>query len=61
VSILDKLKKYGTEKLKIHALGRDNVDKALKIADEYKDDKTITIEKRINQSKTIITIVFRFR
>ncbi len=57
---IDRLKKYGTEKLKIHALGKDNVDKALKIVDEYKEDETITIEKSINQSKTIITVIFRF-
>ncbi|MEA3378050.1 MAG: hypothetical protein U9Q69_00265 [Nanoarchaeota archaeon] len=58
---IDRLKKYGTEKLKIHALGKDNVDKALKIVDEYKEDKTIVIERRLNQSKTIITATFIFR
>lgn len=57
---LDKLKKYGTEKLKIHALGKDNVEKALKIIEDYKGDDSITIEKRMNSSKAIITAVFRF-
>jgi len=58
---IDRLKKYGTEKLKIHALGKDNVNKALKISEKFKENETITIEKRMNQSKTIITIIFRFR
>ncbi len=58
---IDRLKKYGTEKLKIHALGKDNVDKALKIIEEYKQDNTIDVEKRTNQSETIITAIFRFR
>ena len=58
---IDRLKKYGTEKLKIHALGKDNVGKSLKIIEEYKGDETITIERRLNQSKTIITAIFRFR
>ncbi|MBU2616181.1 MAG: hypothetical protein KKC19_03700 [Nanoarchaeota archaeon] len=57
---MDRLRKYGTEKLKIHALGKDNVDKALKIATEYRDDHGITIERKSNPSRTIITIIFRF-
>lgn len=57
---LDRLKRYGTEKLKIHALGKDNVDKAIMIIREYKEDETITTEKIINKSKTIITAIFRF-
>jgi hypothetical protein len=57
---LDKLKKYGTEKFKLHGLGKDNVEKALKIIEEYKEDNSVVIEKYINPSKTIITAIFRF-
>jgi len=57
---LDRLKKYGTEKFKLHALGKDNVEKALKIIEEYKEDKSVTIEIYINHSGTILTAIFRF-
>jgi len=56
---LDRLKKYGTEKLKLHGLGKNNVEKALRIIEEYKDDSSVAIEKRINKSGTIITAIFR--
>ncbi len=57
---LDKLKIYGTGKLLLHGLGRENVDTTLKILEEYKDDEAITIEKRVNPNKTIITAVLKF-
>ena len=57
---LDKLRKYGTEKLKLHGLGKENVETALKITNEYSKDDRIFIEKYFNSSKTIITIIFRF-
>jgi len=54
---LDKLRKYGTEKLNLHGLGKENVQTALEISEEYENDKSLIIEKRINKLKTII---FRF-
>jgi len=57
---LDKLRKYGTEKLNIHGLGTENVETALRIAHEYKNDGTLIIEKFSNKSRTIITVAFRF-
>lgn len=57
---LSKLKKYGTNKLKLHAIGKDNVEKALKIVEEYKDKREINIEIIMNDNKTIVTIIFKF-
>ncbi len=57
---LEKLRQYGMNKLFLHGLGRENVDTGLKIINEYKDDKTIDIEKDINPSRTIINATFRF-
>ena len=57
---LEKLKKYGTGKLRLHALGRDNVLTSLKIAHEYKDNSVFSIEKEINPSGTLIVVLFKF-
>jgi|GEM_PF-1725895 len=57
---LEKLRLYGMNKLLLHGLGKENVDTGLKIIAEYKDDKTIDIEKDINSSKTIINATFKF-
>lgn len=57
---LAKLKKYGTNRLKLHAIGKDNVEKALRIAEEYKDQNEIDIEIIMNNNKTIVTIIFKF-
>ena len=57
---LSKLRKYGTDKLKLHAIGKDNVDKSLFISEEYKDQTDITLEKDVNKNRTIATIIFRF-
>ncbi|MEK6962978.1 MAG: hypothetical protein AABX70_01030 [Nanoarchaeota archaeon] len=57
---LEKLKKYGTGTLLLHGLGKENVNTALQILEEYKDDKSITIEIELNQTKTIITATLRF-
>lgn len=57
---LEKLRQYGMNKLLLHGLGRENVDTGLKIINEYKDDKTLDIEKDINPSRTIINATFRF-
>ena len=57
---LDKLKKYGTAKLLLHGLGKDNVNTCLEILSEYEDDKSISIKKDINRKKTIITATLTF-
>ena len=57
---LNKLIKYGTGRLLLHALGRNNVDTALKVIEEYKDDPRIYIEIEINKSKTYLTATFKF-
>jgi len=57
---LNRMKRYGTNKLKLHALGYDNVEKSFKIVKDYEDDEEITIEKEINANRTIATITFKF-
>lgn len=57
---IDRLKRYGARKLKLHALGRDNVEKAEKIAFTQKDVGGLSINSETNRSKTITTIVFNF-
>ena len=57
---LSKLKKYGTDKLKLHSIGKDNVEKSLKISEVFEKEEGINIEKEINPNKTIATITFRF-
>ncbi len=57
---LSKLRKYGTDKLKLHAIGRDNVEKAFRISENYKYDSEITLENEVNLNKTIATIIFKF-
>ncbi len=57
---LEKLKRYGTGKLLLHGLGRENVNTTLNILDEYKRDGTITIQTETNQKKTIITATLIF-
>ncbi len=57
---LDRLKKYGMNKFKLHAIGKDNVEKSLKIAKEYLNDEEIQIHKEVNESETIATIIFNF-
>ena len=57
---LEKLKRYGTGKLMIHAFTKENVSTTLNILDEYKDDDTVLIEVDINPSKTVITATLKF-
>lgn len=57
---LEKLRRYGMNKLLLHGLGKENVDTGLKIIGEYKEDKTLDIEKDINPRKTIINATFKF-
>jgi hypothetical protein len=57
---LEKLKKYGTGKLLLHGLGRENVTTTLSILDEYEEEDHIQIEKEINSNKTIITATLIF-
>lgn len=57
---LDKLKKYGTGKLLLHGLGRENVNTVMTILEEYKEDDHINIQTEINQRKTIITATLIF-
>jgi len=57
---LEKLKKYGTGKLVLHGLGKENVNTTLSILEEYYGEDNILIEKRINSHKTIITATLKF-
>lgn len=57
---LSRLKKYGTDKLKLHSIGKENVDKSLSIAEEFASEEGIIIEKDVNKGETIATITFRF-
>ncbi len=57
---LSKLRKYGADKLKLHAIGKDNVEKSLKIAEEYHEEREVNIEKEINSNRTIATLIFKF-
>ncbi len=57
---LEKLKKYGAGKLLVHGIGKENTNTALTILEEYKNDKSITIEKELNSNKTIITATLNF-
>jgi len=52
---LERLRRYGTGKLLIHGLGRDNVEKAEKIASEYGKDKSVTVMKDQDSTETVIT------
>jgi len=57
---LDKLKKYGTGKLLLHGLGKENVNTTISILDEYKEDNSVNINLDINPKKTIITATLIF-
>jgi len=57
---IDKLKRYGASKLKLHALGKDNVERAEKIAYLYREDKDISVDKKIDSNRTVVTIIFNF-
>ena len=57
---LDRLKKYGTGKLLLHGLGKENVNTTISILEEYKEEDSIKIQIEINQSKTIITATLIF-
>ncbi len=57
---LSRLKKYGTDRLKLHAIGKDNVEKSLLIIEQYENQEEIIIDKDINKSRTIATITFKF-
>jgi hypothetical protein len=57
---LDRLRKYGTEKLKLHGLGRDNVSKTLAVLRDYNSESSLNIQNFANPSGTIITSVIRF-
>jgi len=58
---VEKLRKYGTAKLRLHSLGGGNVEKALKIIEDYENNEEgIVLEKEINENKTLAIITFRF-
>lgn len=57
---LQKLKKYGTGKLLLHGLGRENVNVTKAILEEYKEDDSVNIHAEINSGKTIITATLTF-
>lgn len=57
---LDRLKKYGAGKLLLHGLGRENVSTTNAILEEYKDDKSIAIQKELNPVGTIVTATLTF-
>ncbi|MEK6853523.1 MAG: hypothetical protein AABX64_02460 [Nanoarchaeota archaeon] len=57
---LEKLNKYGAGRLLLHGLGRENVSATLNLLEEYKDDKSITIQKELNPGGTIITATLIF-
>lgn len=58
---LDKLMKYGTGKLLLHGLNKNNVKSTFKILEEYKDDASIKkIETNVNTKKTIIATTLYF-
>ncbi len=56
---LTNLKKYGTGKLLIHGIGRDNVTTILRLCTDYKNQVT-DIKIEVNPSKTIITATLFF-
>lgn len=55
-----RLKKYGTGKLRLHAIGKDNVMTVFKILNSYKNNKNIEIDIEVNDSQTVITATLRF-
>ncbi len=57
---LGKLRKYGTGKLLIHGLGKENVATTLALVGDYEDEEYISIQIEINPSKTIITATLTF-
>jgi len=57
---LEKLKKYGTGKLLLHGIGKENVNTTLTILEEYKEKKDLAIQKDVNPGKTIITVTLLF-
>ncbi|MBI2102437.1 hypothetical protein HYT55_01240 [Candidatus Woesearchaeota archaeon] len=57
---LERLKRYGTGRLLLHGIGRENVSTTLVLLDEYEAEKTITIQKDINLKETIITATLIF-
>lgn len=57
---LERLKKYGTGKLKLHGLSRENVDTTISLLEEFKEDRSITIDKEVNPQKTIISATLNF-
>lgn len=57
---LQKLKAYGTGKLAIHGLGKENVATTKLILDEYKNDNSVQIEIDPDSTSTIITAYLKF-
>ncbi|MBI4152669.1 hypothetical protein HY495_03085 [Candidatus Woesearchaeota archaeon] len=57
---LEKLKRYGTGRLLLHGIGRENVSTTLNLLGEYKTERTITIQEEINFKETIITATLIF-
>lgn len=57
---LERLKKYGTGKLLLHGLGRENVNTTMTLLEEYKEENHINIQIEINQKRTIITATLIF-
>jgi len=60
---LGKLKLYGTNKLKLHAIGTDNVERALHIAKEYESKPHLVkkINSDINSARTKAVITFNLK
>ncbi|MBT3721442.1 hypothetical protein HN827_08735 [archaeon] len=58
---LSKLKKYGTGKLLLHGLGKNNVKTTLKLIEKERDTWDITdVKIELNKNKTIITATLYF-
>lgn len=57
---LDRLKKYGTGKLLLHGLGKENVNTTITILEEYKEEDHLNTQIEINPKKTIITATLIF-
>ncbi len=57
---LEKLKKYGTGKLVIHGLSKENVETIKCILEEYKDDNSVQIEVDPDSTSKMITAHLKF-
>lgn len=55
-----RLQKYGTGKLLLHGIGKENVNTCFSILEEYKNEKGVHVEVDVNPSGTIITATLKF-